>query len=335
MKKIFIAGLIACSGIIPQFITAQQYKVVHVQGKHPHEVLTKKQQEGRWKQTKTKTKQVKAWVITPNCWVGDKIDPNYPVDSAYLLVKWTDGKRPPLTPDDSLLVWGYVWNTYSVFGTDTTWDVRHTEDMIRAVANADCRFTALLQRTSSNTGYSVGGFGYNQTPDQTTRVPLTYDYVGATTSPAISFQYTGAPFEECPQNGQTTIPVVPQTQVALAVDAGYTTGIIEHPLNASYGYPAYDYDYFVLTNDTVTYRWQAGWSNNGYWSFFTGENQQVPVDYASEGISTRVLQNNSTDGFVFAVDFDFNANMDGFMLPASCGCQLCLPDRENIRRNRK
>jgi hypothetical protein len=328
MKKILvlIAAISACTAAVTNDnAKAQHNGVVHVQGKHPHKGLTQKAKEGRWKQTKLATKQL-GDVPTPQCWAGTgQLDRAYPIDTAYLIVKWTDGKRPDADPADSMLVWGYVWNPYTIYGTDTTWYPKYTVDMIKAVANADCQFTALLQWTGQRGGYTVGGFGYNQSDlEAGQRVPIAYDFAAAQGDASIDFHYTTGTMPDC-VTGQIALPPRPGDQVNLAVQAGYVTGIIEHPLSGIYGYPAYDYDYFALNPDEEDYRWQAGWYNNGYWAFFVGENKQVPVNYPqATGISTRQLLNGSTDGFVFAINFDYSKNMSGTITSADCSeCPSC------------
>ena len=82
------------------------------------------------------------------CWAGYP-NTSLEIDSAYLLVKFTDGKRED---GDSILLWGYRFNPSQN---------KTSLDMLRAVANADQRFVVLLQNASSQFGYTVGGFGYS------------------------------------------------------------------------------------------------------------------------------------------------------------------------------
>jgi hypothetical protein len=337
MNKFFIyvaALAMSAAMLAPQGLSAQK-RVVKVQG-HPHELLTKWQAEGKWRQPKAPLKRL-GDVPTPTCWTGH-LDPtitsNY-VDTAYLLVKWTDGKREALELADSMLIWGYVWNTISIYtypdGTkDTSQVTAHTIDMLRAVANADCRFTILLQQTGVN-GYTVGGIGYNYTEGDATRVPLQFDSINAFNDPLIKFHYDSVP--NCAV-GQTALPYLPATQAQEAIDVAtgtnkplaLGTGIIEHPFNVNYGYPAYDYDYWVLTYPKEpNYEWQAGWSYNGYWAFYSGENHQVPTDYSDYGVTTRVLQNNSVDGFVFDINFTSHDMSGEITANKGCDCNPCPP----------
>jgi hypothetical protein len=321
--------------IAPQGATAQS-KVIKVQGQHPHELLTRLAAEGKLPPPKAPSKR-HGDVPTPYCWAGH-LDPtitsNY-VDTAYLLVKWTDGKRAEY--GDSLLIWGYVWNTISIYtypdGTkDTAKVTAHSIDMLRAVANADCRFTVLLQQTGVN-GYTIGGIGYNYAT--AVRVPLWFDLTSAQADTMIKFKYFTPP--NC-SVGQRVVPYDPAGQAKDAINTatgegkgGIGTGIIEHPFNVNYGYPAYDYDYWKLTDPTNDdHEWQAGWYN-GYWAFYAGENKQVPDSLSLYGITTRVLENNSVDGFVFAINF-VSSGMSGKITAYSCECNVCPPSPPKHRK---
>jgi hypothetical protein len=235
------------------------------------------------------------------------------VDTAYLMVKWTDSTA--VSNVDTMLVWGYVWNP-------NEYVPKTTIDMIRAVANVDCNFNALLQNTGGG-NFTVGGFGYNF--NENGRVTVKFNGDGAAADPFVKFKYGDLP--DC-ANGQLAAPNDTSGEYAdEAIDASENTGIIKHPYDAAYSYPAYDYDYW--TANGFNFKWQAGW-NNGYWGFFSAENRQVPdsTDYSDYGISTRVLQNNSVDGFVFnfaalyPVSYDMSGNYT-IVSPACTSCGAC------------
>ncbi|MDR2388387.1 MAG: hypothetical protein LBD89_01195 [Tannerellaceae bacterium] len=283
-------------------------RVIHVQG-HPHELLTQLHgaKDVKIESGLTSTPTDSIVIDSFMCWVGG-LDPTIPseyVDSAVLLVKWTDGKRQIF--GDSILAWGYRWNTISiyndpVFGPETTFIKKYTIDMIRAVANSDCAFSALLQNTSEG-NFAVGGFGFNHGGSQ--RVEIDFDTAGAAADTAnIKFHYTGSP--NC-DRGQGAIPYNVEVQAYDAIlrstgPLGTGTGIIRHPFDADYGYPAYDYDYWALLNPSSrTYRWQAGWYD-GYWSFFNKEGLNGPFTYSNYSITTRQLGHYSVDGFAFNTD---------------------------------
>jgi hypothetical protein len=198
--------------------------------------------------------------------------------------------------------------------------------MIRAVANTDCRFSALLQNTSAGS-FTAGGFGYNFTDGATEPVPVEFDEDSAAKDPSISFRYEETP--NCTA-GQLAIPYDVPTQVQNALDKatgnaqGNGTGIIEHPFNADYSYPAYDYDYWILASGAPAYEWQAGW-NQAYWSFYNKKQPTGPFTAASDGIATHVLNNGYVDGFVFNTQpalwppvFDMTGTYNS--RPCDCGC---------------
>jgi hypothetical protein len=327
MKKVVcLLFLVLAAGLSAQ---VKKGGVITVQG-HPHEHLTRL--HGHKPAPKPLPRDTSP-VISPTevrCWAGHVADTTLPIDTAYLLVKWTDPSQLDPDREDSLLIWGYRWNTISVYvypdGTrDTTYLTAHTIDMLRAVANADCQFLILLQQTGVN-GYTVGGIGYKVGGSR----PVVYfDADSAYIDPTIQFHYHGKP--NC-SSGQTAVPYEPDSLIKWAIRATYSspnagTGIIEHPFNVNYGYPAYDYDYWKLDSTELAppARWQAGW-RKGYWSFYSGENREVPRDASEYGVTTRVLTNNSVDGFVFVTDpseWPPQQNLKGNRTGYECGCDPC------------
>jgi hypothetical protein len=287
---------------------------VYVQG-HPHELLTRLRAEGKWDYPPAGIVGTSTDTVVPSevlCFAGAPSTAN--VDTAYLVVKWTDGKR--IASGDSILIWGYIF--------DSSQQVTSL-DMLRAVANADCRFSVLLQNASSSMGYTVGGIGYNFEPGG--RVPLQFNYNAAFQDGRIAFNYEYPP--NC-KMGQRTVPGDPDalTLAQQAIDAANNTGVIEHPLNINYGYPAYDYDYWVLTDPTdVNYEWQAGWLSGGYWSFYTKNSLNGTFGFSSVGVSSRRLSQNYVDGFVFCTDFSA-FDMSGDYMARSCSCNPCIPQPE-------
>ncbi|OAV67104.1 hypothetical protein Barb6_02419 [Bacteroidales bacterium Barb6] len=329
-----IALLISASGFAQQ---QGKQSVFTVQG-HPHELLTKRLQEGKLKKPHPKPPIVGSThdidLEDIECWVGNPVD-SLPIDSAVLLVKFTDGKRASLGRGDSILIWGYQWNTLTIpyphYGV-----TKYSIDMIRAIANVDARFTALLQNTGAG-NFVVGGFGYNYTPNDDEPVPVWFDIREASVDPFIRFSYY--PPANC-ETGQLAVPYSPEllTQTAITAAAGAPckarSGIINHPLNADYSYPAYDYDYWQLDQKPTNpdWEWQAGW-NSGNWSFYTKDSLIGNFDYANAGIALRVLGNHSVDGFVFSPAYPLPANdMSGNYAPAFCICNQCLPQFPKRKR---
>jgi hypothetical protein len=257
------------------------------------------------------------------CWIGcvDRSDlANNPVDTAYLLVKWTDDKA--IERGDSVLIWAYVWNTKTPQGYAIN---KYSIDMLRAVANGDCRFSVLLQNTGGG-NFAVGGFGYNFDDLEPGRVPLEFDSVGAqglVARDTIQFRYTGNPNCATPYN-QFVTPDSPFVYINRAIIQSAETGVIKHPLDAAYGYPAYDYDFWVLEDPgNNDHEWQAGWNYN-YWSFNIREGLSGSFTYPANGVATQLLNNNSVHYFVFAsADYNIPVNLDGDYSNPDCCTTSC------------
>jgi hypothetical protein len=325
MKRYFVF-------LIALFVSAAVYAqhrdrngVIHVQG-HPHELLTikhggKEDAKKVPQLTGTSTDSIKLSDII--CWAGSP-DSTLRIDSAVLLIKFT------IIPDveyvhDSILIWGYRWNPVDKYGYDIK---KYTVDMIRAVANADCRFSALLQNSSGG-DIVAGGFGYNydETSLSISRVPVRFYYDAAVTDTLIRFHYDSLPNCTMAQ-GAVPYDVDVQWQEALKRGGANITdtgnGIIRHPFDADYGYPAYDFDYWQQLPWPVTrpYAWQAGWYHN-YWTFYSKDQLIGPFDYSEYGIATREIHHGYVDGFVFnsADPLSTPHDMSGtYNLPNDCNC---------------
>lgn len=318
MKKLVCLFFLALAASL----SAQVNKggVITVQG-HPHEHLTRL--HGHKPAPKPAPHLGDIDPGNVRCWVGH-LDPKLPassIDTAYLLVKWIDNLQ---TPRDSVMfLWGYVWNNVNSYGTAVT---KYSLDMLRAVANADCQFLILLQQTGG-IGYSVGGIGYNR--EDRERLQVNFDAGGAQADGRINFHYTE--LLNC-DFGQFEIPYSVEDQANEAIrkatnSSPIGTGIIEHPFNVNYGYPAYDYDYWI-GGSYPNILWQAGWFSL-YWSFYTGANRQIPGTYSSVGIGERILDNNSVDGFVPNDPNDPSwpptHGMSGAYRDNPCDCNPCPP----------
>jgi hypothetical protein len=338
MKKVlvYVAALAMSAAMLaPQGLSAQQRvgNVVKVQG-HVHELLTRLQAEGKWKPPVTKVAQTDTTYIDPDeldgCFINEaNLDESNPVDTTYLIIKFTDGKYNAGLKNDSVLVWGYRYNP-SKSGYAYP---HHTIDMLRTVANNDKRLTFLIQYASLS-GHSVGGIGYNH--DGTcSRVPVMFDYDSASKDKNIAFSYTNKP--NCDM-GQVAVPVNdPSTLAKIAIDEGYARGVIDHPFNVYYGYPAYDYDYWILNPSDANaayHSWQAGWMSYGYWAFYVGTHRRVPTtsDYADNGITYQPLNNQEVHGFVFNAAFvshDFDTDQIYYL---GCECPACSTSRKKSKR---
>jgi hypothetical protein len=357
MKKVlvYVAALAMSAAMLaPQGLSAQQRvgNVVKVQG-HVHELLTKQMHERRRAPQKLREPVGNVTNINPKdvqCWVGCiEMDPKkfeaLTVDTAYLLVKWTDGKANsrPVGSKDSILLWGYQWvSSYnSLNPADTAYNpytvTKYSIDMLRAVANFDCRFSVLLQNTGGG-NFAIGGFGYNFLADD--RVPLRFDLAGAqglVSRDTIQFHYTGYDPNCLAPYNQFVEPTVPVDTILVeqAIAASQNTGIIKHPLDAAYGYPAYDYDFWVLTDPgNINFEWQAGWYYN-YWGYYTRAGLSGGFNYGNN-ITTDVLSNNTTNYFVFApADYLIPVNMDGYYSARKCcetACTACTPSTSKRKK---
>jgi hypothetical protein len=326
MKKVFVLAMALCMTL---GLSAQKREgnVVTVQG-HVHEWLTKQAAGKEPAKVQPRTPVGSVYNVNPaqvNCWVGcvNTTDPTMqPVDTAYLLVKWTDGKAAKRADKDSIMIWGYIWNSKTpVYSYDVN---KYSIDMIRAVANFDPHFTALLQNTGGG-DFAVGGFGYNCGANA--RVPIEYDYTGAkreSDTDTIHFRYDTAPNCAAPYN-QFALPDTTQRAIAMQAitDAFRRTGVIKHPFDAMYSYPAYDYDYWKVGTDRFNnYQWQAGWTY-GYWSFNIREGLSGTFTYAPNGVATQQLQNNSVHYFVFAPITVYDPFLDGNYSARGCSSPYC------------
>ncbi|MDR1258179.1 MAG: hypothetical protein LBK65_02700 [Tannerellaceae bacterium] len=297
MKRIrfLIAALIVSAGMLaPQGLSAQQ-RVIKAQG-HPHELLTRKAASGEWRAPLLKpaitgsTTNVNFGDI--EIWAHEAINPDWDIDSAALIVKWTTDEGL-----DNILIWGYRWNSYTVFESETIQVVKHGIDMMRAVASTDPRFIVLMQNTGSM-GYTIDGIGYEYA--ECRRPLISFDFDDAKTDSHIAFHYCPPPNYDM---GQKTCPDSPRVEAAAAIKQGILTGIIEHPFNIVYGYPAYDYDWWTSEEDDREANWQAGWYTKGYWSYWVKDTPNGNFGYSGEGISSHVIDNGYVDGWVFDLEF--------------------------------
>jgi hypothetical protein len=331
--KLFAALCILSAGMLaPQGLSAQQKRVVKVQG-HPHELLTQKAAEGTAQRKAVSTPADTAYIdpdLVP-CWIDEPgLDPELRIDSAYLMIRFTDSKAI-----DSLFVWGYRWNPYIE---------HHGIDMLRTVANNDRRLTVLLQYTGQS-GHTVGGIGLNQYEEGTycSRVDLDFDIYNAQREGYVDFKYFDDP--DC-ADGQVAVPdmLLVNTVIGNAATESRHTGILEHPFGAEYGYPAYDYDYWSLGGYIPgVQHWQAGWSKNGFWGYYRADNRRVPIpgtnfhsdpDAAQFSITYEPLQNQQVQGFVFEPAFVVH-QFDGTPRYMDCRCAPCAEENKENKENKE
>jgi hypothetical protein len=330
MKRYFVF-------MIALFVSAAVYgqqRVIKVQG-HPHKFLTEKyggKEDATTTRKAVSTQAGDTVYIVPDsikCWIDEpQLLLNEGIDSAYLIIKWTDGKAI-----DSVFVWGYRWNPVR-YGANYP---HHGIDMLRTVVNNDKRLSLLLQY-SGVSGHSVGGLGLNMNNNgaSCSRVPLDFDIAGAQQEGNVDFVYFGD--TACiVGKGQVDRPLNANNDVNAAKYDYTRLGVIVHPFGAQFGYPAYDFDYWELDSYTPNVQhWQAGWVKNGFWGYFRADNLRVPIpstdfnndpDAAENGITYELLQNRQVHAFVFEPNVggyvyevhQFNGKMR-FM---DCGCAPC------------
>ena len=230
-----------------------------------------------------------------NFWVGEG-----PNESA-LVVKFNDGTST------NAYVWGYKWNKKREKATG--------ESMFRAIAKADPRLVLFTQKT--NMGSTLCGAGYY--PDGNVLDGVRFD-TEAFSDNRISFGYDAI---KSANLGQNSYPGKDNaiTMAANAIEEAKTTGILEHPFNSTtYGYAAYDYDYWKTNSTKGT--WRAAWYD-GYWSYWMTDDATKDYTYSSYGFSNRELENGSVDAWSFVSDMSnwYSADMNNaelvYMQPTS------------------
>jgi hypothetical protein len=344
MKKVFfiLIAICLCAGLSAQ---KREGNVVKVQG-HVHELLTRQAAQGKGAVQAPRAGTGTVYNINPNdvtCTIGcTTVDPaitepdSLPtISTAYLMVKWTDEKAHEI--GDSILIWKYQWvsrywykDTVTPAYSSWTNVSKASIDMIRAVANFDGRFSVLLQNTGGG-NFAVGEFGYSFAPE-IGRVPLRFDLAGAeglSERDTIHFHYGNKPNCLAPYN--QFVPQefpTPDSLATLAIYFSQNTGVIKHPLDAAYGYPAYDYDFWESAphQEEDNHEWQAGWNYN-YWAFYTGNisgDPSINYAYAENGIATELLNNNDVHYFIFAsANYNNPVNLDGDYSEPKCSLTFC------------
>lgn len=199
-----------------------------------------------------------------------------------------------LTPDKDqknpgTLVWGYRWEA----GEEPT-----GFDMLKAVAAASSDFIALVQYTGEM-GYTFDGGGFAKDINDLAE-HLSFDFDGASGDGSISFGYFS------PNTGMNQTSAPGSEAIALAaeaIDKAKSTHLIIHPLDAAtYGYPAYDYDWWKLDRtackDPAHSYWNAGWYN-GYWSYRVGDTDIESLGYSGLGMSSVTLLDGDVHGWKY------------------------------------
>lgn len=214
-------------------------------------------------------------------------------------------------------VWGFRWED----GETPT-----SEDMFRAVCANSSRLSLLTQQTGTS-GNTVCGIGYGL--NQEALKHLEFDLEAATNSGMVGFDYLGGN----PSMGQTSSPgAETQAIVRSAIEKGAArTHVVEHPFDQqTYGYPAYDYDFWKIDNsstasigqDITGLKWLSGWYT-GYWGYWTAAKQSDELGFASDGFSKIRLTDNSVHAWYYS-SFDADYSEPG----SPCGGNIVyMPSR--------
>lgn len=214
-------------------------------------------------------------------WAGEG-----PNRAAFVMSMPCDPDQPELaTP-----VWGFRWAD----GENPT-----GFDMLCAIARQASDLAVLVQFTG-DMGYTLNGIGYARNIENL--IPkLSYDFAGACADSRISFGF----YEPNTGMKQTSAPgdATPGL-IEAAVQAARESHVIYHPLEAAtYGYPAYDYDWWSLDrtacDDPARTYWRSGWYEHGYWSYWLGDADLDNFSYSGLGMSSVTVLDGDVHGWKF------------------------------------
>ncbi len=192
--------------------------------------------------------------------------------------------------DATPYVWGFRWKD----GEKPT-----GEDMMKAICAASDELVMLTQYTGQY-GATLCGAGVGDADKLLENIR--FDFEGAKASQFINFDYynTSSFFGQEDAPGDRTPEIC-----AEAIAEARLTGLhyIQHPLDyAAYGYPAYDYDHWLLDDAGLDYGWwTAGWYS-GYWSYWTsGPSADADWLYSGTGFTGRQLTDGCVDGWSYTL----------------------------------
>jgi len=198
------------------------------------------------------------------------------------------------------IVWGYRW---------TDGDNPTGYSMLCDIAANSPDLAVLVQHTGSM-GATLDGIGFASDIADVLE-HLGYDLDGASEDSRISFGF----FSPNTAMGQTSAPGSETINLIYeAIADAVETHVILHPLDVNnFGYPAYDYDWWILdrtatVNPAESY-WNSGWYD-GYWGYWTGTTDLNALGYSGLGMSSVEL----ADGDVHAWKFSplTDENVDGY-----------------------
>lgn len=190
----------------------------------------------------------------------------------------------PSDVDPYAYVWGYRWDDgFSPTG----------EEMVKAICSNSTELAVLTQNTGMY-GSTLCGVGFGDA--QTLLADLYFDFEMAKTYEWINFDYyngnlffgqNGAPGDNAPQIARH------------AIEAAYQTHVVLHPFDyTTYGYPAYDYDCWKLTENSAGGIWLSGWYT-GYWSYWLSSSSTDEWTYSGTGFTGRKLTDGAIDAWSY------------------------------------
>ncbi len=199
------------------------------------------------------------------------------------------------TPNPGSLVWGFRWS-----GPDAV----SGEDFIHSIAAASNDLIVLTQFTG-NMGSTLDGIGFVKDVDSFLD-NLEYDFEGANTDSRISFGF----FSPSTYMGQTSAPGSQTPDLILeAIEGARETHVIHHPLDMlTFGYPAYDYDWWKFNGNPADAYWNSGWYN-GYWSYWVGGYDLETLSYSGLGMSSVSITDGDVQGWKY---INFSKDDSGF-----------------------
>ncbi len=219
-------------------------------------------------------------------------------------------------------VWGYRWeNGQKPDG----------EEMFKAICANSSRLSLLTQKTGTMGGTVCGiGYGLNQEALGNVR----FDFDKARNFEFINFDYyTASSFL-----GQTAAPGDNAPAIARnAIDEGVAgSHVIQHPFDQpAYGYPAYDYDCWLLDDavaatqgpGSIDTKWKSAWYE-GYWSFWNASRPTDRFTYSGTGFTGATLTDNSAHAWSFTqFDHPQAAGMGEGTAPCEDGEIIYIPAR--------
>ncbi|MDE6756694.1 MAG: hypothetical protein K2J66_06075 [Muribaculaceae bacterium] len=209
----------------------------------------------------------------------------------------TDGK-----PNPGVLVWGYRWEDgRSPNGVDMVSDIAENSDRLR-----------ILIQMTGDMGYTLDGVGYSD-PSNELLASIYYDFDGAAEDSRISFGF----YTPNTVMNQTSAPGAEALDLVMqAIDDAIDTHVIRHPLDYTvYGYPAYDYDWWKMDDESAGI-WNSGWYE-GYWSYWTGtEGDLDNLGYSGLGMSSVYLNDGDVHGWKY---ISFTSDEPDWLAPVYIG----------------